>query len=296
MDLFAGMETFARVVESGSFTAAANRLQTAKSSVSDAIRGLEERLGVRLLDRTTRRVRPTEAGQLFYARCRRLLDEASAAKAEARAFQQAPAGRLRVAVPESFAERYIAPGLPEFLTRYPSIVIELASAARHVRLVEEEFDLAIRIAEAPEPNLVTRRLGTSRVIIVASPSYLNARGAPAAPQDVALHQCVGVAAPLAWRDNWRIGVETVPIRPVAIMSSAESIRVAAIAGIGLAPVPDWVVSDALATGQLTRVLAAFEAPSSGIYAAYPTNRLITPVIRLFVEHLVSDLRIRGVPP
>jgi DNA-binding transcriptional LysR family regulator len=161
MHTFAGMETFVRVVEAGSFTAAAAHLQTAKSSVSDIIRALEERLGVRLLERTTRQVRPTEAGKLFYARCRRLLDEAGAARAEARAFQQAPTGRLRVAVPDSFAERYIVPGLAGFVARFPSVAVELMSSARHVRLVEDEFDLAIRIMQTPEPTLVVRRIGTS---------------------------------------------------------------------------------------------------------------------------------------
>jgi len=137
MDSFAGLESFARVVESGSFTGAAARLQTAKSSVSDSARALEERLGVRLLERTTRRVRPTEAGRLLYARCERLLDEAAAARAEARALRSAPSGPMRVAVPESFGERYILPGIGGFLARFPSVRVELVSGARHTRLVEE---------------------------------------------------------------------------------------------------------------------------------------------------------------
>jgi DNA-binding transcriptional LysR family regulator len=296
MHTFAGMETFVRVVEAGSFTAAAAHLQTAKSSVSDIIRGLEERLGVRLLERTTRQVRPTEAGKLFYARCRRLLDEAGAARAEARAFQQAPTGRLRVAVPESFAERYIVPGLAGFVARFPSVAVELMSSARHVRLVEDEFDLAIRIMQTPEPTLVVRRIGTSRIIIVGAPGYLTARGAPATPSDLTHHQCVGIAAPLSWRDKWRVGERAVAVQPALLVSTAEALRAAAVAGVGLVPVPDWIVADALAAGQLTRVLTGYETPSSGIYAVYPTNRLLTPVIRVFVEHIVDDLRARGVSP
>jgi DNA-binding transcriptional LysR family regulator len=296
MDIFAGIEAFVRVVETGSFTAAAAQLQTAKSSVSDIIRGLEERLGVRLLERTTRRVRPTEAGKLFYARCRRLLDEAGAARAEARVFQQAPTGRLRVAVPESFAERYIVPGLAGFLARFPSVAVELESSARYVRLVEDEFDLAIRIVETPEPTLVVRRIGTSRVIIVAAPSYLTARGTPATPSDLGHHQCVGIAAPVPWHDRWRVGEQAVAVQPALLVSTAEALRAAAVAGIGLVPVPDWIVADALAAGQLTRVLTQYETPSSGIYAVYPTNRLLTPVIRVFVEHIIDDLRARGISP
>jgi DNA-binding transcriptional LysR family regulator len=295
MDSFAGMEAFARVVETGSFTAAAARLQTAKSSVSDLVRGLEERLGVRLLERTTRRVRPTEAGQLFYARCRRILDEAGVARAEARTFQSAPTGRLRVAVPESFAERYIVPSLAEFLAKFPSVAIDLVSAAHHVRLVEDEFDLAIRIVEMPAPGLVVRRIGTSRIFIVAAPSYLAAHGMPRVPQDLTHHQCVGIATPLPWHGAWRVGQDAVAVRHALLVNSTESLRAAAIAGLGFALLPDWLAADALAAGQLMRVLADFETPSSGIYAVYPTNRLLTPLIRLFVQHVISGLRSRGVP-
>jgi DNA-binding transcriptional LysR family regulator len=127
VDSFSGLEAFARVVEAGSFTGAAARLQTAKSSVSDTVRALEERLGVRLLERTTRRVHPTEAGRLLYARCQRLLDEATAARAEARAMRSAPSGAIRVAVPDSFGERLIVPGLGHFLAKFPAIRVELAS-------------------------------------------------------------------------------------------------------------------------------------------------------------------------
>lgn len=294
MGSFDGLETFARVVESGSFTGAATRLQTAKSSVSDGVRALEERLGVRLLERTTRSVRPTEAGRLLYARCQRLLEEAAAARAEARTLQVTPSGLMRVAAPESFGERYILPGVGGFLARFPSVRIELVSEARHTRLVEEEFDLAIRIVETPEPTLVVRRIGVSKIIIVAAPTYLAGRGAPAEPKDLAHHACVGTAPPLPWHAEWRVGGEGVSVRPSLVVNSGEGLRAAAIAGLGLAPMPDWLAADALASGQLARVLTPFETRTSGIYAVYPTNRLITPIIREFVEHLVADLRARGV--
>jgi DNA-binding transcriptional LysR family regulator len=294
MESLTGIEAFARVVETGSFTAAATHLQTAKSSVSDTVRGLEERLGVRLLERTTRSVRPTDAGMRFYARCRRLLDEADAARAEVRAFQSAPAGRLRVSVPESFGERYIVPGLASFLAAFPSVVVEVMSDPRHVRLVEEEFDLAIRVTETLAPTLVTRRIGSSRVIIVAAPSYLSAHGAPETPQDLTRHQCVAMAPPLPWHDKWRVGAEMVTINSQLVANTAEGMRMAAIAAVGVVALPDWVVLDALAAGYLTRVLAEYDTTVSGIYAVYPSNRLLTPVVRAFVDHLVRDLRARGV--
>lgn len=296
MDSFAGMEAFARVVEYGSFTKAATRLQTAKSSVSDAIRGLEERLGVRLLERTTRRVRPTEAGERLYARCRRLLDEAQDARAEARAAQAAPSGRLRVAVPDGFGERYLVPDLGAFLARFPAVAVDLVSGTAHTRLVEDAFDLAIRVTEAPDPGLVVRRIGTSGVIIVASPAYLAARGVPETPRDVARHTCVAIAPPVPWNERWRIGEETVSVRPAVVLNTGEALRAAALNGLGLVALPDWIVPDVLATGQLVRLFPTHAAPASGIYSVYPTHRLLAPLVRLFVDHVVAGLRARGIPP
>jgi len=293
MDSFAGMEAFARVVETGSFTAAARLLQTAKSSVSDTVRGLEERLGVRLLERTTRRVRPTDAGTAFYARCRRLLEEAATARAEAQSLHGAPAGRLRIGAPDGFAPRYLAPSIAGFLAAFPAIEIELVEAATPANLVEEGLDLAIRITAEPEPGLVVRRIAGSEVIIVAAPSYLATHGIPAEPEDAARHRCVGYV-PLAWRDTWTLGGRRVGVRPALLTHSSETLRAAALAGIGLAALPDWMVPDALAAGFLVRVLAEHAAPRAGIYAVYPTNRLITPRVRAFVDHLVADLRARGI--
>lgn len=294
MRAFLGLEAFIRVVETGSFTAAAERLQTAKSSVSETVRALEDRLGVRLLDRTTRKVQPTEAGQAFYARCRQLLLDEEAARREVQALQAAPAGRLRVAAPECFVARHLMPGLATFLAAHPALQIEFVEQAGFARLVEDGFDLAIRVVEAPAPGLVIRRLATSRVVIVASPGYLAQHAAPAIPADVARHRCIGFS-PLSWRESWRLGEETVPVRPVLLTDNAESLRAAALAGVGLAALPDWAVADALAAGQLRRVLAEHATPASAILAVYPTNRLMVPKVRVFVDHVVARLREHGLP-
>jgi DNA-binding transcriptional LysR family regulator len=139
-----------------------------------------------------------------------------------------------------------------------------------------------------------RRIGVSKVVIVAAPNYLAQHGAPERPEDIARAQCVGTVPPLPWHAEWRVGAG-VAVRPSILVNSGEALRAAAIAGLGLAPAPDWLVADALAAGQLARVLADFETPASGIYAVYPTNRLMTPVVREFVEHVIGDLRTRGVP-
>ena len=294
MDPFAGIEVFVRVVETGSITAAAQALQTAKSSVSETVRALEERMGVRLLDRTTRRLRPTEAGAAFYARCRRLMDEAQSARAEAQALQQAPAGRIRIATPEGFPARYIVPTLPRFYGAWPGIENELVEGSSVSNMVEEGIDLAIRVVESPEPNLVVRRIASTQVVVVAAPGYLAEAGTPRTPADLAAHHCVGFS-PLAWRARWKLGAHSIELRPRLLTNSSDSLLAAAVAGLGLVALPDWMAADALAQGSLKRVLRRFETPVTGIYAVYPTRRLITPKVRVFVDHLARELRARGVP-
>jgi DNA-binding transcriptional LysR family regulator len=295
MAAFLGIEAFARVVETGSFTAAAAAMQTAKSSVSETVRGLEERLGVRLLDRTTRRVRPTEAGVAFYQRCRRMLEEEAQARADIRALRDTPRGRLRIATPEGFARRHLIPNLPDFLAAHPDVEIELIEAAGFARLVDEGIDLAIRISRSVDPGWVVRRLATSEVVVVAAPGYLAAFGTPEAPQDILRHRLVGYAL-LNWRETWLLGEATIPVRPALLTNSTESLRHGAVAGVGLTALPRWMVADLLASGQVRQVLADFPAPTSGIYAVFPTNRLLAPLVRGFVDSLVRDLRARGLPP
>ncbi|QQS11440.1 MAG: LysR family transcriptional regulator [Rhodospirillales bacterium] len=295
MDSFAGFEAFARVVETGSFTAAAASLGSAKSSVSEAVRALEERLGARLLDRTTRRVRVTEAGAALYARCRRLLDDAAAARAEARASATALAGRLRVSAPQGFAQRFLVPALPAFMARHPAVTFDISESVEPVDLLAAGLDLAFRVSESPAPNLIVRRLGTARVVVVAAPGYLAARGAPERPADVARHRCVGFS-PLAWRDTWRLGAEVVAVAPRLLTNSGESLRAAALAGLGLVALPEWMAADALAAGSLTQVLTDHPAPATGIFAVYPGSRLISPVVRAYVDHTVREMRARGLRP
>lgn len=291
MQLFHGIEAFAAVVETGSFTAAAAQLQTAKSSISDLVRTLEDQLGARLLDRTTRAVRPTEAGLAFYARSRRLLDEALAAREEIQAMADEPAGRLRIAAPDGFAPRYLIPALYEFRSAYPAVEIEVVESAATVKLVDEEFDLAIRISRQPAPNQVVRRIGTSRVLIVGSPAYFASAGMPDRPEQLTLHSCISFA-PLRG-DRWTVGGKEIEIRPKLLTHSTESVRSAALAGIGIAAVPEWMVADALAAGQLVQALDTHEIASSGIFAVYPTNRLLTPKVRLFVDYLARHLKQRS---
>ena len=168
----------------------------------------------------------------------------------------------------------------------------MATAAQS-KLVDEGLDLAIRIVAAPHDNLVVRRIGKSRIIIVAAPAYLAVAGDLNTPQELVNHSCIGFS-PLPWRETWSIGGETISVEPVLLTNETESLRAAALAGLGLAAVPEWLVGDALAAGALTQVLADYETPESGVFAVYPTNRLLTPSVRSFVDCLARDLKSRGV--
>jgi DNA-binding transcriptional LysR family regulator len=293
MDSFDGMDVFARVVEAGGFTAAAKSLNLSKSVVSERVRALEARLGVRLLDRSTRRLTPTEAGRLYYQRCRQALDAAEAGAAEVQALQSEPSGLLRVAVGELFARLYLAPYLTPFLDANPLLRIEFVEAVTTQNLIEAGLDLAFRIAASPQPNLIVRRLADSKVVIVCSPDYLARFGAPQHPEEITRHRCIGFS-PLFWGTEWRFkgpdGPLSVPVQPVVLANSTESLRAAALAGVGLTTLPTWGVADLLADGRLVRVLGEWTTPEAGIYAIYPSNRLLAPKVKLYVDHVARTLK------
>jgi DNA-binding transcriptional LysR family regulator len=295
MGAFDDLEVFVRVVEAGGFARAGAAMNLSRSRVSERVAALETRLGARLFERSTRHVAPTDAGRALYARARRALDEALAGREEVGALVAEPMGTLRVAAPETFADLYVLPALVEFLALHPRLKADLVEGPGQVDLVEGGFDLAIRITGAPDPSLIVRRIATSRVVIVAAPAYLAARGAPGHPRDVAAHDCVGYA-PIFWGREWRFrgaeGAVTVPVEPRLLCSSSPQLRAAALEGAGLTTLPFWAVADALADGRLVEVLGDWETPESGVYAVYPSNRMVTPRVRGFVDLLARRLRRR----
>lgn len=290
--MFEGLETFVAVVEAGSITAAAARLGQSKSNVSETVRALETRLGVRLLDRTTRSLRATEAGQAYYGRAVRSIAEAVSAAAEAQRHQAEPVGTLRVAVFDGFQHFLPLACLQPFLARHPSLRLELVGAAEAVNLVDAGVDLAIRITPSPEDGLIVRRMGTSRVQVAASPGYLAAAGVPAHPADLAAHRLIAYA-PLVFGREWRFTVAgrplTVPVHPVLLANTVDLLREAGRGGMGVVALPDWAMADLLADGELVRLLPDCPMTESGIYAVYPSNRLMAPRVKLFVDHLAREI-------
>lgn len=291
MDPLDGIAAFARVVDSGSFSAAARRLSMSKSAISAHVQQLEGRLGIRLLNRTTRRLSLTEAGAAYYQHCARILDEAEAAEQAATALQHEPRGTLRISAPVSFGSMHVAPAVPTFLARYPDLSLDIRLSGAYVDLVEEGLDLAIRIGVLGESALVTRTLAPSRRIVCAAPAYLKERGTPSVPDDLANHNCLCNYLP-TWGNEWWLAGKGGDIR-VSVSGSfrannAEMVRAAALAGIGIAALPTWAVYDELRSGELQRVLTAWEAPVSTIYAVYPGNRLMSVKVRKFVDHLAKS--------
>jgi len=288
MDPLDGIAAFACVVDSGSFSAAAHRLRISKSAVSAHVQRLEARLGIRLLNRTTRRLSVTEAGAAYYRHCARILTEAEAAEQVASALQREPRGALRISAPDSFGWMHVAPAVPAFLQRYPELSVDITLSPAHVNLVDEGLDLAIRIGVLEDSALLVRKLAPSRLVVCAAPRYLKEHGEPREPGDLAQHNCLCANLP-PWGDEWRLagkrGEVCVAVTGSVRSNNAEMLRAAALDGIGIALLPTWAVAEPLRRRALRRVLNAWEPPASTIYAVYPGNRLMSMKVRAFVDHL-----------
>jgi DNA-binding transcriptional LysR family regulator len=289
--------TFARVVQLGSFAAAAERLGIASSVASKHVAKLEQALGARLLQRSTRKLSLTEAGRAYYDHCARIVEELEHSRAAVASLQAEPGGRLRVTSINSFAGWVIAPMLPAFFERYPKIELEIVTSDRMVDLAEEGFDLALRITGAPQPNLVARRIADVRFVVVGSPDYFARRGLPQTPADLAQHNCLGF--PLINADHrWQFarGDEqlAVPINGSLAINNVDALRYNALAGLGVALLPTYAVGKYLRDGRLIAPLPDWRGfNESTLYAAYLPNRYGSPKLRAFVDFLVETI---GDPP
>lgn len=291
MDRLTGMAVFARVVEARSFTGAAAQLGMSKSAVSKAISALEDRLGARLLNRTTRRLSTTEVGRAFYERCVRIVAEAEEAELAVTRLQEVPRGTLRVNAPLSFGVLHLARALPDFLRRHLELRVEIEFTDRFVDLVEESWDLAVRIAHLPDSSLIARRLADSEMLVCAAPAYWRRHGRPSVPEDLAGHDCITHfygASPNEWAFLGKDG------RPVGVRvggsfhtnNGTVALRVT-LAGLGVALLPRFICGPDLAAGRLEAVLTERMAPPPGIYAVYPHNRHLSAKVRAFVDFLVE---------
>ncbi len=299
MDKLQQMRVFAAVVDAGSFVGAAEEIDLSKAAVSRHVQELEARLGVRLLQRTTRRLSLTDEGEVFHARCKDLLANVEEAEAEITARAGAAAGVLKINVPVSFGNLHLAPLWGLFLARNPKVTLDITLSDRVVDLVDEGFDLAVRIARLPDSSLVSRKLASTRLIICASPDYLRQHGTPAHPADLAHHAVVAYSLS-SMGDNWRFdgpdGSTTVKVRPRLHTNSGDTCRAVALQHQGIVFQPSFLVGDDLKSGALVQLLANHLSTALGIYAVYPSRKHLSPKVRVLVDFLIEQARQRGWPP
>ena len=284
MDTFAAMRVFVAVVERSGFSAAASALDLSTASVTRQVAALEKRLGTRLLNRTTRRVGLTSAGAAYYQRAVQLLAELDDIEAAVGAQALVPSGLLRINAPVSFGIARLGPLLAGYRVRYPQVKLDLSLSDRLVDMVEEGFDVAIRITRQPAPNLIARKLADARLLLCAAPDYLARAGTPAAPADLARHACLAYSY---WSggDEWTLqgpaGEATVRIDGGLRANNGDVLREAALAGMGIVLQPDFVVGADLAASRLRQVLPV------GIHAVYASRSHLAPKVRSFIDFLVE---------
>lgn len=294
IDLF---RIFVRIVECGSFTRAADTLSLPRSSVSAAVRELEDRLGARLLNRTTRKVSPTRDGALFHERCRRLIAEVEEVEGLFRDSASGPSGRLRIDVPGRIGRLIIAPALPEFLARYPDISVDLGVTDRAVDLVGDSVDCVLRVGPLGDSSLIARSIGELRLINVASPAYLATHGTPLGPEDLASgHLAVNYASPSSGRvEGWEWRDAAGVLRSLAVparvsVNSAEAYIACCLAGLGLIQIPAYDVRAHLAAGELVEVLPEHRADAMPMTLLYPHREHLPRRVQVFADWLEALLR------
>jgi DNA-binding transcriptional LysR family regulator len=284
---------FVQVVESGSFTAAAERLDISKSVVSKYVTRLEDYLGARLLNRTTRRLSLTEVGRVFYDRSRKGLADIEDAQLEVSRLQAEPRGTLRINVPMSFGILHVAPALPEFQRQYPDLTVDMNLDDRKVDVIEEGFDVSVRISELPDSSLVARRIAPCRHAVVASPSYLEQHGTPRSPEDLHDHNIITYRyqeSSNIWhfqsKDTKSISVD---VSGSLIMNNSLAIRESIREGIGITRTPTFVVGKDVQEGRLVKVLTGYETLEVEIFLVYPQRRHLAPKVRAFVDFMAERI-------
>lgn len=290
MDTLRAMQIYIAVVEAGSFVAAADRLDTSNAAVSRHVAALEDHLGARLLNRTTRRLSMTDIGQEFFNRAQAILGDVADAVAIAGQNSAKPSGQLRISAPLSFGVSKLSQWLPGFVARYPDLKLDIDLSDRLVDLANEGIDVAVRIGrQAASTNVISRRLGSISAEICASPDYLRRRGTPTSPQELLEHQTTSFSY-LATGDSWTLTnsqgrTETVRIRPSIYANNGDILGKLAVHGYGIIMQPSFVVEEDIATGRLVRILGDWSVEGLNLYVIYLSRKFLSAKVRAFVDHL-----------
>jgi DNA-binding transcriptional LysR family regulator len=290
MDRLATMEVFARVAEAGSFVAAAVRLKMSPAMVTRYVMDLENRLGTRLINRTTRRLQLTESGAAYLERCQQVLHEIEEMDLAVASEVSQPRGVLKVNAPLAFGVRHLPPCIREYQTRFPAVTVDLALTDRFVDLIEEGADLALRVGAMADSSLVARGLFPVRVVVCASPAYLARHGKPQTPEELGAHNCLGYTYARGG-DKWEFhgpdGPRAVAIRGSLRANNGDVLCQAAIDGLGLVMQPTFIVGEAIAAGLLVPVLGGFQTPEINAYAVFPSRKFLSAKVRTFVDLLAE---------
>lgn len=292
MDRMTAMETFVAVVESGSFSAAARRLNVGQPAVSKSVAQLEERLATRLLLRSTRGLNTTDAGQRFYEHARVAIEEADEAENAAKQSSESVSGRLRVSAAPTFARLHVMPALKRFLDQHPQLEIDIVLDDRHIDLLEEGMDVSLRMGSLDDSGMTARRISRSPRLVVGTPAYFEEAGVPETPADLSRHQAI-VYSQRGGGESWSFsqnGAETAVVVSGRVrVSAAEGIRTAVLGHMGLAIASQWMFSPELANGRVRAVLTDWQLPPVDLWAVFPAGRLVTSRARAFVAFVESVL-------
>jgi len=293
MNLLNGMQLFVKSVETGNFSKLGRQIHMAPSSISRQISALEDKLGVRLLQRSTRNISLTEAGQIYYQRASKILIDIEQAQYAVTQLQANPEGSLRLNVAVPFGEMHIVPLIPKFLEKYPNVKIDLTLEDRTVDLVEERVDLSIRIGRLDDSSLVARKLAANRYVICASKTYFETSGIPHTPEDLSKHNCIIFKHANIWHLNQGASLHRIPISGNFQANTGGALFSAAKSGIGIAMLPTWLVGRAIQESKLQQVLSDYEPVlanmiDSAVYAIYPASFYLPPKVRVFLDYLVDS--------
>ncbi len=289
MDQIQAMKAFVATVDQGSFTKAADKMNISKPVLTRLVAGLEKNLGVKLLQRSTRSLSLTEAGASYLATCRNVFSLLDEAESELALQTECPRGRLRISAPMVFSMIHLGDVVSEFMREYSNIEVELELNDRRVDLIEEAFDLSIRISDQIEPGLIARKVASTRLITCASPEYLKQHGTPEIPQDLSLHNCLVYS--MQRRNSWQFCFDGQShfIEVDGLLRSNNGLVLAELAekGHGIVQTPCFIVSKALKNGQLEKVLSSYDPPEMGIYCVYQSRDYLPQKVRLFIDFMLN---------
>ena len=290
MDKLNAISVFCKVIETQSFTQAANQQNISVAMASKLVSQLEEHLKTRLLQRTTRKIVPTEAGMLYYQRCQTILLDLSEADSSISNMATSLQGNLLISVPRDFGLLYISPNLPKFIELHPNLHVEIEFEDKRVDLVAEGYDLALRIGYMQDSSLVARKISSSPMHFVASPSYLEARGTPLTPDDLEYHQGLLYKSSLNqvhWQSTKANQIQRYKIQSKVVSNNGMALLEMTKAGLGISNSPSFFVKDALASGELVEILSEYKQKPLDIYVVYPNRRHLPAKVRAFIEFLAS---------